>query len=142
MLFVEKITKFTKTKKGKFILITLLILIVLSSWILIKKGQADTPQYQTQTVERGDITSLVSGSGQVLLVNIMSANTKASGIVKEVYVEDGDIVEEGDKIMTIELDLQGEQKQAQAWASYLSAKNNLEKAQSDQYTLQATMFNK
>jgi multidrug efflux pump subunit AcrA (membrane-fusion protein) len=72
----------------------------------------------------------------------MSANTKASGIVKKVYVKDGDVVQKGDKILEIDLDFQGQQKNAQAWSSYLSAKNSLESAKATQYSLQAEMFGK
>jgi len=140
MTFVEKTTKFIKSKKGKFILVTLLVVLILGGWLFFKQTNGDKPQYQTQPVERGTIVSSVSGSGQVLTVNIMSANTKVSGIVKEVYVQDGDMVQKGDKILEIELDLQGEQKQAQFWSNYLSAKNALEKANYDQYTYQAEMF--
>jgi RND family efflux transporter MFP subunit len=72
----------------------------------------------------------------------MSANTKASGIVKKVYVKDGDIVRKGDKILEIDLDFQGRQKNAAAWSSYLLAKNSLESAKATQLTLQADMFSK
>jgi multidrug efflux pump subunit AcrA (membrane-fusion protein) len=88
------------------------------------------------------IVSSVSASGQVLSVNIMNANTKASGVVSKVHVKDGNEVKKGDKILEIDLDLQGEQKYAQAWASYLSVKNTLESVKATQYSLQADMFGK
>lgn len=110
-----------------------------SKLVADKKNQT---QYQTAKVERGMIISSVSASGQVLTVNVMSANTKASGIVKTVYVKDGDLVKKGDKILEIDLDFQGQQKNAQAWSAYLSAKNNSESAKANQYTLQSDMFTK
>ncbi|MFC1790251.1 efflux RND transporter periplasmic adaptor subunit [Patescibacteria group bacterium] len=105
----------------------------------LKKAE---PEIQTVPVEKGMIISSVSASGQVLSVNLMSANTMSSGIVKKVYVQDGDLVKKGDKILEIELDPQGSQKYAAAWSSYLSAKNSLASAQASQHSLQATMFGK
>lgn len=124
---------------------TALILILLVAagffgWRTFFKKE-EKPRLQTASVERGLIISSVSASGQVLSVNIISANTKASGVVKEVFVKDGDVVKKGDKILEIDLDLQGEQKYAAAWSSYLSAKNSLESAKVSQYSLQAEMFN-
>ena len=123
------------------ITIVLLVLISFGTYKLFF-SKSNQPQYQTIQVERGLIISSVSASGQVLSVNIMSANTKASGIVKGVYVKDGDVVKKGDKILEIDPDFQGQQKYAQAWSSYLSAKNNLESAKVTQYTLQSDMFTK
>lgn len=130
-------------KKPKIAILGLMILAVLSFflWRSFKKDKQQ-PQFQTSKVERGTIVSSVSASGQVLSVNIMSASTKASGIVREVYVKDGDVVNTGDKILEITLDQQGKQKNAQAWVSYLSAKNTLEAAKATQYNLQADMFAK
>ncbi len=112
------------------------------SWktIFFKKNKKAT--YQTSKVEKGTIISSVSASGTVLSVNIMSANTKATGIVKTVYVKDGDVVQKGDKILDIDLDFQGQQKYQAALASYQSAKNNLDSANITLYTLQSDMFTK
>lgn len=130
------------TGRKKIIALALVLLsLVLISWRVFAKKEEE-PQVQTASVEKGMIVSSVSASGQVLSVNVMSANTKASGIVKQVYVKDGDYVNKGDKILEIELDFQGEQKNAQAWASYLSAKNTLESALASEYSLQAEMFTK
>ena len=128
-------------KRPKIVILGLIILSVLGFflWRGFKKDNQQ-PQFQTSKVERGTIVSSVSASGQVLSVNIMSASTKASGIVKEVYVKDRDFVNTGDKILEVTLDQQGKQKNAQAWTAYLSAKNTLEAAKATQYSLQANMF--
>jgi multidrug efflux pump subunit AcrA (membrane-fusion protein) len=129
--------------RRKFVLVALGIgLAMLIGWWLLGKNQAEESSWQTAQVERGMIISSVSASGQVLSVNVMSANTQASGIVSEVFVKDGDFVHKGDKILAIDLDFQGEQKYSQAWSSYLAAKNSLESARASQYTLQAEMLNK
>jgi len=99
--------------------------------------KAERAQFSTTPVERGMIINSVSASGEVLSANIISVSTKASGTVSRVFVKDGDQVKKGDKIMEITLDLQGEQKYAQARASYLSAKNSLESAKLTKLTLEA-----
>jgi macrolide-specific efflux system membrane fusion protein len=128
--------------RKKFLLFGILIILLGLGGLRIFAKKEEKTQWQTTEVERGLIISSVSASGQVLSVNVMSANTQASGIVKTVYVKDGDQVSKGDKILEIDLDFQGEQKNAQAWASYLSAKNSLESAKASQYSLQAEMFGK
>jgi len=97
-------------------------------------------QFQTTPVERGMIVSSISVSGQIVSSNMMEITTQASGLVKKVYVKNGDKVKKGDKILEIELDLQGEQKNAQAWSSYLSAKNSLETAKANLYSLDSSMW--
>jgi multidrug efflux pump subunit AcrA (membrane-fusion protein) len=99
-----------------------------------------TPQYQTSTVTRGSVVSVVTASGNVALANRMQISTQASGIVKTVFVKNGDTVTAGQKIMEISLDPVGLSKNSQAWSSYLGAKNSLNNAQAAMYSTQATMF--
>jgi macrolide-specific efflux system membrane fusion protein len=138
---MNKLKKLFSSRKRISILVILVSVLGFGGWRIFG-GKEERPQFQTTPVERGMIISSVSASGQVLSVNIMSANTKASGIVSKVYVKDGDEVKKGDEILEIDLDFQGEQKRTQAWSSYLSAKNSLESAKTSQYTLQATMLDK
>jgi len=142
---VKSLSKFLKglIKKPKLISLGLIVLAIISFlvWRGVKKNNQQ-PELQTVKVERGTIVSSVSASGQVLSVNIMNATTKASGIVEQVYVKDGNFVQAGDKILKITLDQQGKQKNTQAYAAYLSAKNTLESAKATQYSLQADMFGK
>ncbi len=139
---LEILKKLLSNRKRVVVIVVLIILAGFIRRRAILGNKNEEVQLQTFKVERGTIVSSVSASGQILSVNIMSASTKASGIVKEVYVKDGDYVNKGDKILEIELDFQGEQKNAQAWSSYLSAKNTLEAAKATQYSLQAEMFGK
>lgn len=133
-------TFFINHKKIIGLVLLLIIIAGFIGWKVL--GKPKQAQYQTVKVERGMIISSVSASGQVLSVNILSANTKASGIVKTVYAKDGNVVKKGDKILEIALDFQGQQKNAQAWSSYLSAKNSLESAKATLYSLQSDMFTK
>lgn len=130
-----------KNKKSILIIggIIIIVLIIFKLFFGSKKSQS---QYQTATVERGTIVSSISTSGQILNANYATVTTQASGTVKEIYLKDGDVVAKGDKIAEISLDQQGQQKNATAWASYLSAKNTFDNAQVSLYTLQSDMFSK
>ncbi len=99
-------------------------------------------QYQTTTVEKGTLVVSITASGQVSSANNTSITTQASGVVKNVYVQNGQVVKTGDKIAELELDLDGRQRNSQAWSNYQSAKNNLESAKITIYTLQSDMFSK
>lgn len=124
----------------------ILAIIAAISWFGIKPiivgSQKQQVQYQTAQAEKGTLITTVTASGTVSTGSNASITSNATGIVQEVYVENGDIVSEGDPIALIKLDKTSQQQQTQAWASYLSAKNNLESAKTNLYTLQAEMFGK
>ena len=139
----EQLMDFVKrvfSGRKKIIVIGFLVILLGFAGFSIFAKKEKEPQLQTTPVEQGMIISSVSASGQVLSVNVMSANTQASGIVKTVYVKDGDEVKKGDKMLEINLDFQGKQKNAQAWSSYLSAKNSLETAKTSLYSLDSSMW--
>ena len=130
--------------KSSFIIkIIIFIIILLAGWLTIPKllsKKTKQPEYQTVKVEKGTLTIIVTASGQVSAANSATVNTEASGVVSEIYVENGQQVQSGDKIAELDLDLEGKQRVAQAWSSYQSAKNNLESAQTTLYALHSTLF--
>lgn len=105
--------------------------------ILIKP---QTTHYQTMFVQKGNIVSTVTVSGQIVNANFLKITTSASGVVSKVYVKDGDTVFAGQQIAQINLDPQGQQKNAKAWAAYLSTKFSLDTAQAKLNSLQSTLF--
>lgn len=127
-----------RIKKGGVILLILVI-----GWFGIQKistSKKTTPVYQTAIVEKGTLVAAVSVSGQVSSANSAEVTTQASGVVTDVYVKDGDTVKAGDKIAQLDLDLTGQQRSQQAYASYQSAQNNLETAKANLYTIQSTLL--
>ena len=99
-----------------------------------------TVQYQTGTVTKGTLIVAVTGSGTVSSANNTNVTTQATGVVSKLYVKDGDKVKSGDKIMEIDLDLDGKQTASQALSNYQNAKNNVDSAQAGMYSMQSTMF--
>lgn len=123
----------------KKIAIVLVIVLVLSfvGWRVLG-NRPEQPQYQTVQVEKGTLISTVSASGQVITTNMVNVTTSASGVVKEVFVKDGETVQAGQKVMEVTLDLEGQTRNSQAYSSYLSAKNNSDAANANAYNLRST----
>lgn len=127
---------FSARNKLAAILVAILILGLVGWRTFGNRNQQ--PQYQTAQVEKGTIVSSVSASGQVLTANMVNVSTSASGVVKEVYVKDGEQVSAGSKILEVTLDQAGQAASAQAYNSYLSAKTTLDAANANAYSLRST----
>src|SRR3989338_4018368 len=134
---------FLKMSLVKKIVLFVLILAVgyftISKLFLNKNGKVT---YQTEKVTKGNLIVTVSGSGTVASTNSSNITTEATGVVTKIYVKDGDLVKTGDKIAELDLDLEGQQKSSQAWVSYQSAKNSLQGAKDNLYTVQSDLFTK
>lgn len=98
------------------------------------------PQYQTAQAQKGSLIQSVSASGNITTANNVSVTIQASGVVNQVMVKNGDQVSQGQILATLTLDQASQQKQAAAYASYLSAKNALDAANAKYNSLQATLF--
>ena len=132
--------KLTLVKK-----IILLVVILVVGYFAVSKlffNQTGKVTYQTEKVTKGNLIVTVTGSGTVASTNSSNITTEATGVVKNIYIKDGDIVQTGDKIAELELDLEGQQKSSQAWSSYQSAKNSLQTANDNLYSSQADLFTK
>jgi multidrug efflux pump subunit AcrA (membrane-fusion protein) len=141
-LFISCLTWFKTTPVvTKLFLLALVISIGVFVGIKVSGNKTEKIQYQTASVEKGTIISIISASGQITSNNNAVVTTQASGVVKKIFVENGQKVEAGDQIAEIEPDLEGKQRQSQAYASYLGAQNSLANAKAGQYTSQADLFN-
>lgn len=137
-LLINSIKKVKNHKKLSAVLAISLLLLVYFGSSQFTKTQSIT--YQAVKVERGTLISSVSESGAVAVTNKTSIITQVSGSIAAVYVKNGDIVIQGQKIADVTLDYAGQQRQAAAWSSYLSAQNTLNTAQAKINSLQSTLF--
>lgn len=145
--FFKKFTPMVKWFIKSSFLTKIIILAILISigWFTVPKifgTKSKQPQYQTTKVEKGTLIIIMTASGQVSQANSATVNTKASGVVSKIYVENGQEVKTGDKIAEIDLDLEGKQRASSALSSYQSAKNSLENAKISYFTLQSDMLTK
>jgi RND family efflux transporter MFP subunit len=128
----------TSSKKIWISAIAIVLILVIGIW-KISSSTSSTVTYQTDTVKKGTVVSTVSASGKVLTTNILSISTQASGVVKKVYVKDGDKVVAGQKLAEITLDSDGTLANAKAYASYLSAQNSVTSANNSYRSSQASL---
>jgi multidrug efflux pump subunit AcrA (membrane-fusion protein) len=128
---IQKFKEFLK--KYKWILVTIaavLVIIIFGQILLNKTGITSTSlQFTTATVSRGNITSSISASGTIQTSNYLAVTTSVNGIVNKVLVKEGDSVYKGQALMNVTLDSEGETNLANAYSSYLRAKNSLASAQ-------------
>jgi len=125
----------------KLFLVALVIAVGYFVMTKVTGNKTASVQYQMAVAEKGTIISTVSASGQVTSNNSAVVTTEASGVVTKIFVENGQKILAGDQIAEIEPDLEGKQRQAQAYASYQSAQNSLANTKANQYTSQADLFN-
>jgi HlyD family secretion protein len=132
--------KMSLIQKFLFFLVIIITGYFIVSKIFLSKSNKST--YQTEKAVKGNLVVAVTGSGAVASTNSSNITTSATGVVKNIYVKDGDVVKTGDKIAELDLDLEGQQKSSQTWASYQSAKNSLQTAKDNLYSVQADLFTK
>lgn len=113
----------------KVVTISTAIVVCSMSYIVYRGTNATKTTYQTATVTKGTIVSTITASGKALSTSILPISTTTSGIVKKVYVKDGDKAYKGQKIAEITPDTDGELANAKAYASLQSALNGYRSSQ-------------
>ena len=136
----SKIKAFLSKNKKRNIIIALVAVVIVVVLKLTIFSSAPAPTYQTAQVTKGTLVSSVTDSGQVAVGSRVAVTTGASGVISNIYVKSGDSVKQGDTIADVTLDISGQQKQAQALASYLSSQNSLNSAQAKINSLQSSLF--
>lgn len=88
---------------------------------------APEPQYRLQSVEKGDISQVVSANGTINPVTLVSVGTQVSGTVKKLHVDFNSKVEKGQVLLELDDALLSAQ-QKQGLANVKSATATLELA--------------
>jgi macrolide-specific efflux system membrane fusion protein len=119
--------------------VIVLIILIFGIWKIVS-GKSNAVKYQTAVVTKGTVVSTISASGLALSTSVLPINTQSSGIVKTVYVKDGDKVVKGQKIADLTLDTSGEQQNSSALSSYYGAQSALVSANNAYYTMQSSEY--
>ena len=117
--------------KKKIIFIPVIILALLIGIYLLffrSSGDSSKASYQTQAALIGTFVDSVSASGEINASNFIGVTTQVTGIVKQIFVTEGDKVKVGDKILEIEPDQVSIQARTKAFAALISAKSSLDSA--------------
>lgn len=120
--------------------VALLLVLIFGIWKIVS-GSSSKVIYQSTTVQKGTVVSTISASGKALTTNILAIDTQASGVIKKVYVKDGDKVVAGQTIAEITLDSSGALANAKAYASLVSARNGVNSTNNSYRSTQASLAN-
>jgi len=119
---------FKKLNKKTLIFIIPLIIALIGVIIFIKiKNNNHQVKYVLTKVSRGNINSIVSGSGEIIANNQVTLNPKASGTVVYIGVKNGQFVNKGKLIVKLDT-TDAEKAVRNAEINLENAKLNLEKA--------------
>lgn len=124
-------------KKIIAIIAIIVVLTVLNRTIFAKKES----DYVTGKASRAAIVQTVSETGNVTSSGATDVLSPSSGIVEEIYVENGQLVSTGDILFKVQSTATEQEKQA-AYSSYLTAVSTLNTANSTALTLHSTMLSK
>ncbi len=117
------------TLLGRLFTFLLLIALGLGTFVLIgslRRPQSNDSDVQTVPVERVDLELSVSASGTIEPERFVNVSPKRAGIVEEVFVQEGELVQAGQIIATMDSsDFSGQL--AQARAEVAAAQANLDR---------------
>ncbi|MGR0306388.1 MacA family efflux pump subunit [Acinetobacter beijerinckii] len=91
-----------KIQPRKIIMIAIGVLIIAVLGWMFFKPKAETPQYISAEVSRGDIENSVLATGVLEATKMVSVGAQVSGQVKKMYVQLGDQVKQGQLIAQID----------------------------------------
>jgi HlyD family secretion protein len=112
------------------IIVSAIIVIMVGGVWYFQRGKSNAPQYQTTTVERGDLTQAVTATGTLNPVVNVTVGSQVSGRISKLNVDYNSIVKSNEVIAEIDPSTyQGALEQAQA--NLANAKANLELQQAE-----------
>lgn len=132
-------TKFRQLPRKKKIIIFVLILILGGIGCLVWRNFTKAPEYTLETAKFDSIVEVVRETGNVTTAGAIPIYSTTTGMVEEVFVKNDDDVSEGSILFKVK-STATKLEQDTALSNYLTAKNTLETAKSNQYAYQADMF--
>lgn len=130
---------FRKTSiRNKIIVVVAILLVGFFAYSNIQSANAK-PQYITQAVERGNITQIVSETGNIDTAGRVDVYSVSTGIIEEMYVEDDTPVETNQNLFKVRSTATDKEK-ASAYANYQNAVSSEKTAAQNKQSLDATMW--
>ncbi|MFA9289395.1 MAG: efflux RND transporter periplasmic adaptor subunit [Weeksellaceae bacterium] len=129
--------KLSRKKKLALIIVTIIIVLI----IVRALTGSDKTDYNLEKVTRADIVEQVEESGIVKISGQTDIYSPTNGIIEELYVTNGTLVQTGDELFKVKSTATQQEQQA-AYANYLTAQTSLNAAKSNLDLLQADMFAK
>jgi HlyD family secretion protein len=126
--------------KKKIIFLVIIIGLGIFTRQMIVRLQKNQVTYETAQAEKETLINSISASGTITSGNNTTVTTKVSGVVKKVYVTNGDKVVKGQKIAEIDLDDYAQERQTAAWVKYLEATEAVKEAEKAKVTADIDMW--
>lgn len=103
MLDFHSYLRRSQMKKAKKIIIWVVVIIAIIGVVMyFTRPKNKGPEYNTAKVSKADIAQTVSITGEIVPVSSADLSFEGTGTVTDVYVEVGDEVKKGDRIMEID----------------------------------------
>jgi HlyD family secretion protein len=135
--FKKTITWFKKASWKKRLFIAFVLFLFF--FILLKRGNSNKENgYVFDIVKHQNITEAVLESGNITTAGITKVYSPATGIVEEIYVQNGDLVGIGQELFRVKSTATPDEV-AQAYASLAAAQNSLKTAEQAKLTLQSSL---
>ncbi len=133
------ITWFKKASRIKQVVVIGVVVLVL--FFAYRSLSQDTSEvsYRTEPVTTDTIVNIISETGEISITGKTDVLSTITGIVEEVYVENGDVVQRGQSLFKV-TSTATEEERAKAYADYTKAKADFGTAEANEYSLQADMF--
>jgi HlyD family secretion protein len=123
-----------------FLSVVAILLLLGGYWVFGALFTVDKtiPAEKLSRVEQGAIAKSVVATGKIEPLSKVEIKSKASGIIKYLYVNSGDLVREGQLLVELDKEsLEAQLKQARAFLN--AAESKIQEMQSQAKTLQATL---
>ena len=120
-------------KKKRWVVITVVIAVVALVIVAVAatRGGTKLDPAKLAKVERGDLAKSVVATGKITPITKVEIKSKASGIVKKLYVDTGDRVKQGQVLAELDrVEIEAQVNSAQA--QLLSSEANLKSAEADE----------
>ncbi|HKD85675.1 MAG TPA: efflux RND transporter periplasmic adaptor subunit [Terriglobales bacterium] len=120
-------------KKKRWVIITVVIAVVALVIVAVAATRGGTKIDPTKLakVEKGDLAKSVVATGKITPITKVEIKSKASGIVKKLYVDSGDRVKQGQVLAELDR-VEIEAQVNSARAQLLSSEANLKSAEADE----------
>ena len=122
-----KLPKFLKRKRNIWIIAILIVVIIIG--FLIFRPKSNITAFQTGLATKQNLQETVLSTGQVVSGTNVNLSFQSSGVVKKIYVAEGNNVQQGDTLATL--------NQSAALATLTSAQGALAQAQANYEKLTA-----
>ncbi len=114
-----------KLTKKKLIIVLILVLLV-GYWIFKpSKSKFNVKDFDTDTVQRGDIIKTITANGTINPVNVIEVGAQVSGIIEKIYVDYNDTVKKGQRLAELDTSIL-KREVSEAESTMKKAESNLD----------------